>query len=218
MTFFVSDATTAREGLRIESDGTYALSAFGGAVTAATRLTINTGADANSGLVITGNSSTQSANLLRINQSGTTALLTFSPGGLLTQTVRDALTNTTAQGLTIDHNTSGTPAAGFGTDIFVQAKSDTTITCNQGIIRFSWVDATHATRKARVTHLACDATSNREAFRIESNGSAGMIGFLGAAAVARQTISGSRANTEQALKDLLTALATLGLITDSTTT
>jgi hypothetical protein len=43
-----------------------------------------------------------------------------------------------------------------------------------------------------------------------------MIGFLGAAAVARPTVSGSRASGA-ALADLLTKLATMGLIVDGST-
>jgi hypothetical protein len=43
------------------------------------------------------------------------------------------------------------------------------------------------------------------------------IGFLGAAAVARPTVSGARDDPEGALADLLAELATLGLITNSTT-
>jgi hypothetical protein len=43
------------------------------------------------------------------------------------------------------------------------------------------------------------------------------IAFFGAAGGTKPAVAGSRANTEAALKNLLAALATLGLITDSTT-
>ncbi len=55
-------------------------------------------------------------------------------------------------------------------------------------VRTSWVDATYATRKARVTFSTYD-TAAREAFRIEANGSAAMIGFFGASAVTQPTSS-----------------------------
>lgn len=42
------------------------------------------------------------------------------------------------------------------------------------------------------------------------------LGFYAASPTAKQIVSGSRANPEEALKDLLSKLATLGLITDST--
>ncbi len=48
-------------------------------------------------------------------------------------------------------------------------------------------------------------------------GASGELGFFGATAIAKPTVSGSRALPEQALADLLTELANLGLITDSTT-
>lgn len=44
-----------------------------------------------------------------------------------------------------------------------------------------------------------------------------LLGFHGATAVAKQTVSGARNNPEAALADLLTKLANLGLITNSTT-
>jgi hypothetical protein len=44
-----------------------------------------------------------------------------------------------------------------------------------------------------------------------------LLGFYGATPVAKQTVSGARDTPEEALADLLTELAELGLITDSTT-
>jgi hypothetical protein len=79
----------------------------------------------------------------------------------------------------------------------------------------SWADSTDASRKARVQHYAIDAGGSREYIRGEASGSAPMLGFYGSSAVAKQTITGSRGGNA-ALADLLTKLATLGLITDST--
>lgn len=81
--------------------------------------------------------------------------------------------------------------------------------------------STDASREGMMQLFAYDfagggAGTAREGLRIRASGTAPMIGFLGANASARITISGNRSNTEQALKDLLTALATYGLITDST--
>lgn len=55
-----------------------------------------------------------------------------------------------------------------------------------GLFDFTWPTATVASRKARMTLSVNDATALREGFRIETDGSAPMIGFLGANAVARQ--------------------------------
>lgn len=79
----------------------------------------------------------------------------------------------------------------------------------------AWASSTDASRTSRVVWNVFD-TSAREAMRVESNGSASMLGFYGSSAVAKQSITGSRGGNA-ALADLLTKLATLGLITDSTT-
>jgi dipeptidyl aminopeptidase/acylaminoacyl peptidase len=79
----------------------------------------------------------------------------------------------------------------------------------------SWVDSTDASRKGRAVFTVYD-TAAREFMRADGTGTAAAIGFLGAAAIARPIVSGSRGGNA-ALASLLTALATLGLITDSTT-
>jgi hypothetical protein len=48
-------------------------------------------------------------------------------------------------------------------------------------------------------------------------GAGNSLGFYGATAQPKQTITGSRSNPEQGLKNLLSALSLLGLVTDSTT-
>jgi hypothetical protein len=58
------------------------------------------------------------------------------------------------------------------------------------------------------------ATGAQEGLRIEAGASAPMIGFLGAGAVVRPTVTGSRGGNA-ALASALTALASLGLIVDS---
>lgn len=79
----------------------------------------------------------------------------------------------------------------------------------------AWVDSTDATRKARVLLRAWD-TAAREGLRIEADGTNPLIGFLGAGAVSRPTVTGSRGGNA-ALASLLAALTSLGLVTDSTT-
>lgn len=84
----------------------------------------------------------------------------------------------------------------------------------EGVFHGSVADAT---RKGRGLLQVWDWAGKREAIRAESDGTQAMIGFLGAPAVVRPAVTGSRADPEQALASLLTALASLGLITDSTT-
>lgn len=79
-----------------------------------------------------------------------------------------------------------------------------------------WAGSTDATRRGRVTVNVFDWNASREIIRGEADGTQGLLGFLGATAIARPTVSGTR-QQNAALASLLTALASYGLITDSTT-
>lgn len=92
-------------------------------------------------------------------------------------------------------------------------KSSTTNSREALLLATTWTDSTDASRKARTVFSTFD-TAAREFLRGEASGTAPMIGFLGASAVARPTVSGSRGGNA-ALASLLTALANLGLVTDS---
>lgn len=98
----------------------------------------------------------------------------------------DAGTNAVLGVFTIGHNSSGTPAAGYGTSIVIQGQSSTTADTTMAEELVSWIVATHASRTARRVFNIYD-TAAREALRMEASGSAPMIGFLGAAAVVQQT-------------------------------
>lgn len=95
-----------------------------------------------------------------------------------------ALTNTAANVWVSKHQSSGTPAAGFGSAVVVQGKSSTTNDQDMRAMTTTWVVATHASRTSRTVWSQYD-TAAREVMRGEASGSAPMIGFLGAAAVAR---------------------------------
>jgi hypothetical protein len=110
------------------------------------------------------------------------------------------------------HGASGT---GGGGRYQFQSSSSTTNYRDTGAVEATWVDGTDATRKARLALFAYD-TAAREGVRVEGTGSAAAIGFLGASAIARPAVTGSRGGNA-ALASLLTALANLGLLTDSTT-
>lgn len=115
----------------------------------------------------------------------------------------------------------------FDTGIFAQIRrwaidgnsnmywGDKTTTTGQkqaSIVR-SWVDSTNATRKARIIHNVYD-TAAREALRLEADGTAARIGFLGAAAAVRQTLPAAATDpaTTQTLANALRSLAiTFGL-------
>lgn len=127
-----------------------------------------------------------------------------------------ATTNTAPALFIIRHSTTGTPANGFGTALTFQGHSSTNTVRGMGDIAVTWADATDATRKGRVVIRAADSANAREGFRVEASGTAPLISFYGGGAVAKQTVTGAKGGNV-ALTNLLTALAALGLLTDSTT-
>lgn len=86
------------------------------------------------------------------------ALTLTTAGGTLLAS--DAATNTTTNVLTLDHNSSGTPAASFGTALLLNGKDDTTVSQNMGQIRAIWTTATHASHVANVVLSVYDTASH----------------------------------------------------------
>ena len=110
---------------------------------------------------------------------------------------------------------------GFGTNttnphIRLRRHDSTTEGVATCCIKGEFADDTHATRKGRITIQATDYNGDREGIRVEGDGSAPLLSFFGGTAAAKPTVTGSRGGNA-ALASLLTALAALGLITDSTT-
>jgi hypothetical protein len=64
----------------------------------------------------------------------------------LSSVVNDAATNSATTVITLGHNTSGTPAAGYGTKLVFQGESSTTPDIDMAGIRSVWTTATHASR------------------------------------------------------------------------
>jgi hypothetical protein len=136
--------------------------------------------------------------------------------GQISATVNDAATNTASTVLTLGHNSTGTPAASFGSVLLFTLESSTTADRNAAAIITRWSTATDASRAGQGQLVAYDATTLREALRWGTTGSAPTISMYGVAAVARQTVTGSRGGNA-ALADLLTKLAATGIIIDGST-
>jgi hypothetical protein len=149
-------------------------------------------------------------------------------GGQSTATNNFFLVNS-GGGLQMQYNSSGANALFFQRDlsrwggfetsytIIVNAKTSTSTDQNAMVQVIDWsADTAHLTRKARVIKKIGDATAQREYMRAESTGTIPAIGFLGAIATSRETVTGSRGGNA-ALADLITKLATKGLIADGTT-
>lgn len=91
-----------------------------------------------------------------------------------------------------------TPANGMGVRFAFQVEDDGLTLRETGNVQSLWATAASGTRKARMVFNVLD-TAAREAMRLEASGTAAMIGFLGATAIARP---GSTADLRQALIDL----------------
>lgn len=111
---------------------------------------------------------------------------TTSPSFRLHVNNNNAATNAVFSLAGFDATSQGTPADGFGfrNSFRLESSSNDGVAQNAAEMDVLWPTATHATRKARVVWRVYD-TAAREALRMEASGSAPMIGFLGASAIAR---------------------------------
>ena len=178
MTINVNDASNEREGVRVETDG----------------------ARANVGLL--GGGSFGSGSGVLFLADATTAPTANATGGSLLYavsgltTVRSGLsvllanatTNAVDTVATLTHDSTGTPAAGFGGALRFAGMSATVDDRSFATWDALWATATDASRKARIIGNVYD-TAAREWVRGEASGSAAMIGFLGAGAIVRQTVA-----------------------------
>lgn len=144
-----------------------------------------------------------------VGASGLVGIGTTAAAALGTLHVRSASGSTSP--LVIDTSSSTATAAALP----FKANSSTTASRAVAVIDAVWATSTDASRKGRLVLSAADATANREGIRIESDGSNPLLGLFGATAVGKPTVTGSRGGNA-ALASLLTALANLGAITDST--
>lgn len=110
---------------------------------------------------------------------------TLTPAALLDAQYTDTAAGSVSRVATFGRRSSGAGVAGYGGAIVLQLKSSSTNGRDAAQIDASWATATDASRKGRLTFSAYDATAAREGLRVETSGTAAMIGFLGSAAVAR---------------------------------
>lgn len=152
---------------------------------------------------------------LELGQNLSSLYTDFTIQGAVTATISDSGTGNRVIPAILAHRTSGTPGAAFGVQLRLQGDSSTNTVRDIATLEAIWVTTTDASRKGRASLYAYD-TAAREGVRVEASGSAPMVGFYGGGAVVKQTVSGSRGGNA-ALASLLTALASMNLITDNTT-
>ena len=97
-----------------------------------------------------------------------------------------ATTSTILNQFALLHNSTGTPAAGFGSALDMKLESSTTIDTLAASVQWSWVTATHGSRAAQVKFYAYD-TAARECIAIQASGTVAMLGFFGTAATTKPT-------------------------------
>lgn len=119
---------------------------------------------------------------------------TLPPAYMLDNT---ATTNAVRNVLQLETRSTGTPANGLGAGLLYSLETATSDTIqNAGVISASWVDATNATRKAKLSLSAYD-TAARLGMEISADGSQSMVAIGGATASARLTLpaGGTAVNT-----------------------
>lgn len=80
----------------------------------------------------------------------------------------DAATTTASDSLVLRHNTSGTPAAGYGATLRLQLQSSTTADQNAAAVTATWTDATHATRTGRLSLGTYYTSTFQEGVRVDA--------------------------------------------------
>lgn len=202
-------------GIKIQdTDASNTLGIVGGSnLTANRTLTVTTG-DASRVLTFTADASIGGTNTgdqtAGAGLTGTTTIaIDFASAntwtGLQTIAINDAATTTTSDVAVFKHNSTGTAGNGFGSDVHWFLEDSTTNDQAAALHTVQWVDATHASRRAKVLHRVSDATSSRIYIEGSTDGSNPKIGFLGAASSLAQT------------GDAGTALVTFGLMSGTPT-
>lgn len=139
----------------------------------------------------------------------------------LTSTIVAGSHNTIVPAAYFSHLCSGTAASGIGTSVVFGAATIGATHRTIGGIDSYWADVTDATRRGRMSIWAnrteSSITTAYEGVRVEAlePGAAG-LGFFGATAVAKPTVTGDA--TDSGVVNLFSSLANLGLITNSSTT
>jgi hypothetical protein len=88
--------------------------------------------------------------------------------------VRDSATNTPSATLTLYHQSTATPVAGFGTQITLRANSATVADQTIGTIGANWIDATDATRSSQIYFQPVSNGVSTARFRIFPTGGANL--------------------------------------------
>jgi hypothetical protein len=135
-------------------------------------------------------------------------------GGLISYLTNDAATSGLSLISVYDHNTSGTPTAGFGSYELYRLQSSTTQYQAAADITVKWSDATQATRKGRILLNAYDSAGvPRTGVEVGASGTAVLLGLWGTAPIAigaNGTVLGVSAGVMAFIAPLTNPMTTAG--------
>jgi hypothetical protein len=111
-----------------------------------------------------------------IGEDGSSSGTVPNAGTRLTISQQDAVTNSAPNILALQHNSTGTPAANFGTSIVFRGKDSTTSNQDMGKISSIWTAANHTAHASALTFSTDSIGTNSptEKVRIDGNGYVGI--------------------------------------------
>lgn len=113
---------------------------------------------------------TPSVDIVQFTNNGTN-YWQLGSAGAVTMTSQTANTATVATAKTINVNSTGTAAAGFGGQVLYQLETTTTDSQSAAALGWLWTTATHASRTSAITLSTVDnAASLAERWRLSTNG------------------------------------------------
>jgi hypothetical protein len=150
--------------------------------------------------------------------------------GDVTVTYSDAGTTNEPNTLTLQHRSSGTPAASFGNTLLIRAHNGSNTDTDQFVLQSGWSTATASSEASLAIFSIMRAGARTEVLRLNSTGNgrvqlaqdfahvnaSGAMGWFNTTPATKQSVTGSR-SANAALASLLTALAAYGIVTDSST-
>jgi hypothetical protein len=122
---------------------------------------------------------TNNSGRMIIKSGGNIGIGAINPTSQLQVRTTDNATNARTDVLIVDHNTSGTTAAGFGSNILYKLQTTAALAASGSMrdaasIGVQWTDATDASRSSAMTFNTVNSGTMAEGVRIASNGYVGL--------------------------------------------
>lgn len=131
-----------------------------------------------------------------------------SPSAPLHGVVNDAATNTVSNALILAHETSGTPAASYGTGLLIQGESSTTSNRDMARIRSLWTTATDAARVSQLILSAYNVGSEVDVLKLTVNGSAPVVQINSTSTNSALSVVGASPTHTRAITGAIDAVTT----------